>query len=477
MNWFGHAPGTVDDASLEAIEPGTHLCSTCQSEAERTAIAVAFLVQGLKRGEQCVHVGAEDAQAVLTRHLVDRGFDVAHMKETGALVLAGPRDVGLKGDATDTYRMFTFWKKAARAAVPGSFRGLRCVSQMNWLSANVTTSQQLQAYEEQLAQLAQDTGCVLLCQYDPGEVPVAFMLDAICTHGFVIDQGELCRNVYYTPGIEIPSIETAATPAGRAWDLLLQVMRRYEESRRELVDAQAELERLARIITLGELTASIAHEVAQPVAAMIADGNAALRWLANVPPELEEARRSLLRIVAGGQRAESVIQRIRSLVKKADSSKELVSVNDVIMEVVRLMRSRLQQAGVLLRTDLPVSLPRTWAHRVQIQQVVFNLILNALEAIEARAHGAREIYIRAEHDARSVTVRVSDSGIGLGADQVHFVLKPFYTTKPHGMGIGLSISSRIIEGHHGRLWAERNPHGAGATFYFTLPLPPQQDSR
>jgi signal transduction histidine kinase len=472
MNWFGHAPGTANDASLEHIEPGTHLCSMCPSEAERAEIAVAFLAQGLRRGERCVHVGAEDMQAVITQRLLDRGFDVGHLIDTGALVFVGPARVGLKGDTTDTYRMFTFWKKTARTPPPEPFRGLRGVSQMSWLRADVTTPQQIQAYEEQLDQLAQDTGCVLLCQYDPSDMPVAFMLEEICTHAFVIDHGELCRNVYYTP-----AVQPAAAATDRALDLLLHVIRLYEQSRRELVDTQAELERLARIITLGELTASIAHEVAQPVAAMIADGNAALRWLANAPPELEEARRSLLRIVAGGHRAESVIQRIRSLVKKADNSRELVSINDVIIEVANLMRDRLLQAGIVLRTDLPLSLPRTWAHRVQIQQVVFNLVVNALEAIEARAHGKREIYIRAEHDARYVTVCVSDTGIGLGADQVHFVLKPFYTTKPHGMGIGLSISSRIIEGHHGRLWAERNPDGEGAAFYFTLPLPPQQDSR
>ncbi|HEY0939735.1 MAG TPA: MEDS domain-containing protein [Steroidobacter sp.] len=471
MNWFGNALAVANGIALEEITPGAHLCSTGKSDQEQIEIAVAFLAQGLQRGDKCVYIGDDGARSAIIQQLGIRGVDVERMMRSRALLLNTPADLGLRGDATDVYRVFTFWKRMTEASVKEHFQGLRGASQMTWLSADVTV-QQLRAYEERLAQLAQDTGCVLLCQYDQRQQPPAFLLESIGAHALVIDHGQVCRNVYCAHDEETNETSLEA----RALELLLQGLRSHEQSRRELADTQAELARLARIITLGELTASVAHEVAQPVAAMIADGNAALRWLANTPPQLEETRLSLVRIIAGGHRAESVIQRIRSLVKKADSSQELLDIGEVIIEVAALMRDRLQQASIVLRTDLSVSLPRTWAHRVQIQQVVFNLVVNALEAINARAGDEREIHIRAEQGPRYVTVSVTDSGIGLGTDQVPFVPRPFYTTKPHGMGIGLSISSRIIEAHAGRLWAERNASGAGATFYFTLPLPRAEHS-
>lgn len=470
MNSFGNAQNIANGTSLEYIAPGAHVCSTCESEDESIENAVLFLAQGLERGDKCVHIGGEDTQSLIVQRLIDRGVDVVRTRETHGLMLITPKHAGLRGDRTDVYRMFTFWKKMTAAAAREKFRTLRGVSQMTWLPTDVTTSEQLQAYEERLTQLVEDTGCVLLCQYDPRFQPAAFMLDGLCTHAQLVDRGELCRNVFCMADRQTQ----AATVEERALELLLHSLRVHEQFRRELVGTRADLARLARIITLGELTASVAHEVTQPVTAMMTDGNAALRWLTRTPPHLEEARMCLARIVAGAYRAEGVIQRIRSLVTKADTTKELLSVNDVIIEAAALMHHQLQEANIVLRTELAMSLPRTWADRVQIQQVVFNLIVNALEAINAQTGDKREIIIRTAHDLKYLTVSVTDSGIGLGTEQAQFVMKPFYTTKPHGMGIGLSISSRIIEWHDGELWTERNEDGVGATFYFTLPLPAHQ---
>lgn len=425
-----------------------------------------FLARGLERGEKCVHLGDEHTHRVLQQRLMDRGVDVARMTNSHALVLIAPTHIGLKGDSTDVYRMFTHWKRMIEAAAREDFSTLRAAIQMNWLRADVTAPERLQAYEERLTQLAEDTRCTFLCQYDSRHQSAAFVLEAVCTHAHVIDRGELCRNVYCTSGEETLAI----SPEARIPELLLRGLREHERSRRQVVETQTELARLARITTLGELTASVAHEVAQPVAAMIADSSAAARWLASTPPRLDEARLSLARIVSAGRRAESVIQRIRSLVKKADSSKELLNLNEVIVDVLALTRNRLQQADIVLRTELATALPATWAHRVQIEQVLLNLLVNSLEAIDAGSTGKREICIRTSHDSRSATVSIADSGIGLGTEQVQFVMKPFYTTKPHNMGIGLSISSRIVEAHDGQLWAERNPDGLGATFHFTLPV-------
>lgn len=244
--------------------------------------------------------------------------------------------------------------------------------------------------------------------------------------------------------------------------------KRAEEMLRE---TQAELARVSRMMTLGELTASIAHEVAQPLTNIITDGGAALRWLAAAPPNLEEVRLALSRIAVSGRRASEVVGRIRSLVKKADSRKEDLSIVEVIGEVIALTSDELRKNHVVLHTQFDARLPLLSADRVQIQQVMLNLIVNAVEAISMRTEGAREIAIGTWQDERGwIHVAVRDSGVGLGLAEPQDLFKAFYTTKSHGMGIGLSVSRTIIEAHSGKLWAVRNDDGPGATFHFMLPF-------
>jgi signal transduction histidine kinase len=469
MNLFENAPDRSPATAIENISPSNHVCSICRSPGEWLEQAALVLKLGLERGEKCVYVGDERAHGEMIDRLLEHRIDVLQMTETGALAFVTPGAAGLKGDHTDPYRMFTFWKKAGAQAAREGYRVLRGATQAQWLRPEVVTSEQLRAYEERLDQLAEETGCIFLCHYDADRLPPSLVLQSMSAHSLVIHRCELCRNIY-----SFRDEQSAGSSDELALEMLLRGLHRQEQSARELHGTQAELERVARILILGELTASIAHEVAQPVAGILADAGAALRWLAITPPQLDEARLSLTRIVAAARRAESVIQRIRSLVKKADSRKELLGINDVIAEVIALTRDQLRQAGISLRMELAMPLPPVWAHRVQIQQVILNLIVNAIEAIDVRPGGRREIRIRSEHAAQYTKVSVIDSGIGLGTDQVQYVLKPFYTTKSHGMGIGLSISSRIIEGHNGQLWAERNPDGVGAAFHFTLPLTHQR---
>jgi PAS domain S-box-containing protein len=234
---------------------------------------------------------------------------------------------------------------------------------------------------------------------------------------------------------------------------------------------QSQLERVSRLTTLGLLTASIAHEVNQPLAAITAHGGAARRWLGRASPNLEEAARAIEGILENAGRARDVIARIRSLARKADNEREVLDLNDIIREILPLADGELRQNGVTLRSDFERTLPRIFGDRVQLQQVVLNLIVNGVEAISALTEGPREVVIHTSRsDREEVHVAVRDSGIGLPDEELQAIFEPFYTTKSQGMGIGLSISRSIIQAHNGRLWAQRNQDAPGITVHFTLPV-------
>ena len=243
--------------------------------------------------------------------------------------------------------------------------------------------------------------------------------------------------------------------------------KRAEEA---LQRAQAELAHVTRLTTLGQLAASIAHEVNQPLAAIVADANASLNWLAAAEPELERVRETLAAIATDGHRAADVIQRIRQLATKTEPCKARLDVNDVVREVVALVRAEVARYEITLTLDAAAPLPSVVGDRIQLQQVVLNLVMNAIEAMASVMDRPRELVIRCErHDDDVVRVAVHDTGVGIRASDLDRVFSAFFTTKPSGMGMGLSISRSIIEAHGGRLWAAPNePHGA--IVQFSLPV-------
>ena len=236
----------------------------------------------------------------------------------------------------------------------------------------------------------------------------------------------------------------------------------------ELQRAQIKLAHVSRVATLGEMTASIAHEINQPLGAIVNSASACVRWLD--AQKLEEARHSAARAIAESHRASEIIARIRALVKKAPPRKDWLGVNETINEVIALVRNELQRNGVTLETQLSGDLPAILADRVQLQQVILNLVVNAMEALSGTADGTRELLILSEpHPPRSVLVSVRDSGPGIDPKSFDHLFEAFYTTKPQGLGMGLAISRSLIEAHGGRLWATANaPHGA--IFQFALPV-------
>ena len=253
---------------------------------------------------------------------------------------------------------------------------------------------------------------------------------------------------------------------------LMEIKRRVEESRNRaegaLRQAQADLAHISRVTTLGELTASLAHEVKQPIAAAVTDANTCLRWLNRDQPDVEEAREASLRVVKDATRAAEIIDRIRLLFKKGTPQRELLDVNEVIREMIVLLRKEATRYSIFVRTDLAADIPQIMGDRVQLQQVLMNLIVNSIDAMK-EADGTRNLVIQSQPaENEHVMLSVSDTGVGLPAQQADQIFNAFFTTKVQGTGMGLRISRSIVESHGGRLWAANN-YPRGASFSFTLP--------
>jgi len=254
-----------------------------------------------------------------------------------------------------------------------------------------------------------------------------------------------------------------------------------------LQKAHAELAHVTRVTTLGELTASIAHEINQPLTAIVNNANAGLRWLSGEAPDIDETRETIRRILRDGNRASDVISRMRALFKKAPMTKERFDLNEAIEEVVAITQSEAQRNRVLVRTGLAGDLPLILGDRVQLQQVVLNLVINAIDAMSAMSEGRRELLVSTQRvtetkvpatgsgsataEPGSVLAAVRDSGPGLHPDSLNQLFNAFYTTKPKGLGMGLAVSRSLIEAHGGKLEAFPND-SLGATFQFTLPILP-----
>ena len=244
---------------------------------------------------------------------------------------------------------------------------------------------------------------------------------------------------------------------------------RMKSTEAAMQTARAQLAQISRVTTLGELTVLIAHEINQPLAAIVTNGNACLRWLQHKPPNLPEARQAVERIVDGGERASQVIIRIRDFARRSHHQKEWLDVNKAIREIVGLTAAEIQQNRITLRTRLSDDLPLVLGDRVELQQVVLNLILNAIESVASNKEGAREVVVATTMDESGAAhVSVRDSGGGLNAEAAGQLFEPFFTTKSGGMGMGLTISRSIVEAHGGRIWAEPVVP-RGANIEFTLP--------
>jgi len=242
--------------------------------------------------------------------------------------------------------------------------------------------------------------------------------------------------------------------------------RAAEQEREKLHQLEADLAHINRVSTLGEMAASLAHEIKQPITAIIMSAQTSLRWLKRDQPDLDEVRGATERTVQNGSRAVEIIDRIRSLYKKSPPQRELVDVDGVIQEMLMLLKGEADRYSLAMRTDLAAELPKIMADRVQLQQVFMNLMLNAIDAMK---DSGGELTVKSRLHDGQLQFSVCDTGVGLPTEKAEQIFSAFFTTKPQGSGMGLAISRSIVESHGGQLWASANS-GAGATFHFTLPI-------
>ncbi|HWZ98683.1 MAG TPA: ATP-binding protein [Candidatus Dormibacteraeota bacterium] len=300
----------------------------------------------------------------------------------------------------------------------------------------------------------------------PGEIPrlVIFMLSALFVGSLSVAQRSATESLRRARD----DLRGTVQELQRSNEALQTESFERKHAEESLRESQAELARVSRLTTMGELTASLAHEVNQPIAAAVTNANTCLRWLGRDHPDVEEARAAAMRIVKDGTRAAEIVKRIRLLFKKSTPQRELVEVNEAIREMIVLLRSEATRYNITVRLELAADLPAIMGDRVQLQQVLMNLIVNSIDAMK-EVDGPRELAVKSQRtEKEEVLVSVSDTGVGLPPEQTEQIFNAFFTTKPHGTGMGLRISRSIVESHGGRLWATDNSP-RGASFHFVLP--------
>jgi signal transduction histidine kinase len=272
----------------------------------------------------------------------------------------------------------------------------------------------------------------------------------------------------YVHGIGHPVLKPSGD-TGEFMGILMDVTerRRADAERERLRQTEADLAYVTRVTTMGELTASLAHEIKQPISAAVTNAKTCMRWLGRHDPDVSEAREAAERLVKDVTRAADIISNISLLFKKDAQQVELVDVNELIQEMIVLLRSEASRYSISIRSELAEDLPRVKADRIQLQQVFMNLMLNGIEAMKDIGT-SRELTIKSQRDNRQLLISVSDTGVGVQPEVTEQIFNAFFTTKPQGIGMGLPISRSIVESHGGRLWATAHS-GRGATFQFSLP--------
>jgi C4-dicarboxylate-specific signal transduction histidine kinase len=445
---------------------GAHFCLFYETKEDLLDTLVSYCKSGLESEEYCLWIVAEplriedaigalkDAVPALDRYVADSRLEIA-----------SARDWFLQGGTFDGKRLTAAWYEKLAGVSARGYAGMRVTGDTTWLSKKDWSH--FCDYEDGLNEVIGNQRLAVLCTYPLAGCGAPQILDVVRTHQFVLARRHGSWDVLETATLKRAKAELK----GLNEELEQRVVQRTSElmkASEELREAQAELARVSRLTTMGEFAASIAHEVNQPLTAVTNNGSACLRLLANRNLDPEVLRRALEEIVADGTRASAVIARIRASIKKAPAEKNALDINEVIQEVLALAGHELQKNRILVECQLTKPLPLVLADRIQLQQVLLNLVMNGIEAMTAVTDRPRVLWVQSRIDESGhILVAVQDSGTGLGSDADR-VFTPFFTTKGDGMGMGLPISRSLIEGHGGRLWAEPNvPHGA--VFSFTLP--------
>jgi C4-dicarboxylate-specific signal transduction histidine kinase len=447
---------------------GSHFCLFYETKGDLLDTLISYCKAGLESDEFCLWVVAEPLTIEeATDALRDAVPDLDRYLADSSIEIVPARDWYLQGGTFDLKRVTGGWhEKLARASARG-YAGVRVTGDTAWLEKK--DWKDFCEYEEGLNEAVADQRLAVLCTYPLAACGADEILDVVRTHQFALAKRHGSWDVIETAGHKQAKAEIKRLNE----ELEQRVVERTSQlmlASEALREAQTELAHVNRVTTMGQLAASIGHEINQPITAAITNANAGLLWLAAQPPDLEEVRDAFHRVIKAGNQAGEVIARIRALIKKAPPRKGDVEINETILEVIALTHGELTKNGVSLQTRLATGLPLVQGDKVQLQQVILNLIVNAVEAMSGVSEGSRALLIGTGKDAsRGVLVAVQDSGPGPNPESFDHLFDPFYTTKPGGMGMGLSICRSIVEAHGGRVWASRTT-GPGVTVQFTLPV-------
>jgi C4-dicarboxylate-specific signal transduction histidine kinase len=462
---------------------GTHFFLFYETKEDLLDALVPYFTVGLESGEFCMWAAYKPLMAEEVKRAMRRavpGFD-RYLDNHSIEIVNGP-EFYLKGQEFDLKRVIRRWEEKLEYALANGYAGLRLSANTAWLKKKHWSA--FTEYEEEINNFLVKRRMLALCTYPLARSTATEILDVARTHQFAIARRNKNWEMVETAQLkqakaEIKKLnnelEQRVVDRTRLLTTVNDELRSQIEERQRvqaaLQQSQVELAHVGRLTAMGELVASIAHEVGQPLTAIVMNGSFLLRTLAGTTINRDDLRAAADAIVADGKRASSVISRIRSLLKKQNTVMAEIDINDAIQEVVALLGNELSRHRIVMSIDLAAGLPRVRGDRVQLQQVMVNLIMNAVDAIHTISDGPREILIRTdkEPESESVIVSVEDSGMGINAEQMERIFEPFFTTKDQGIGMGLSISRSILENHSGKLSAlRRTPRGA--KFEFMLPM-------
>ena len=458
---------------------GTHFFMFYETKEDLLDTLVPYFKAGLETGELCLWLVSEPLTEEEARNSLRKAIpEFERYRADGSIEIFGGRRFYVSGDDLDLQRAIRTWAEKTDSALTRGYAGLRVSASTAWLRR--TDWKAFSDYENEVNNSISHWRMTALCTYPLAGSTAAEILDVTRTHQFAIARRNNGWEVVETSELKQAKSEIKRLNdelERRVIDRTRQLAAVNEEMRKEMIerqraeealqDAQAELARVTRALDMGELVATIAHEVNQPLTAIVTNGNFCLRRLEGMTPNVDEFQAAIAEIVNDGTRASTIISRIRALLMKGAPDRSNLDVNEGIREVTLLMRNELTRNRVSLRSDLAPDLPRVPGDRVQLQQVLLNLISNSIDAMRKLTDRPKEILIRSARAPDGVSVQVQDRGPGVDPGQTERIFEPFFTTKPEGIGMGLSISRSIVESHGGRLWAVAGSNGA--VFEFTLP--------